>query len=87
VNAPGDTGLAYERRNRIFSRMPRPLLWNVDHGHEPPVVSVLLPGVPRRFVTFTIGRRATPQETEAVAVAELRATPTEVLEAMAADAR
>jgi len=43
--------------------------------------------VPRRFATFTIGRRATPQETEAVAVAELKATPAEVLEAMATDAR
>jgi hypothetical protein len=51
------------------------------------MVSVLLPGVPRRFATFTIGRRATPQETEAVAVAEVKATPTEVLEAMATDAR
>jgi hypothetical protein len=51
------------------------------------MVSVLLPGVPRRFATFTIGRRATPQETEAVAVAELKATPAEVLEAMATDAR
>jgi hypothetical protein len=73
--------------NCILPRMTRPLLWNVDHSHEPPMVSVLLPGAPRRFATFTISRRATPQETEAVAVAELKATPTEVLEAMAADAR
>lgn len=67
--------------------MPRALLWNVDHRHEPPMVSVLLPGEPRRFVTFTIARRPTPQETEAVAVAELKATPAEVLEAMASEAR
>jgi hypothetical protein len=67
--------------------MSRPILWNVDHTHEPPMVSVLLPGEPRRFATFTIGRRPTPQETEAVAVAELKATPREVLEAMATDAR
>ena len=51
------------------------------------MVSVLLPGEPRRFVTFTIARRPTPQETEAVAVAELKATPAEVLEAMASEAR
>jgi hypothetical protein len=79
--------MADVRRRCILLRMARPLLWNVDHTHEPPKVSVLLPGTPRRFVTFTIGRRATPQETEAVAVAELKATPTEVLEAMAVDAR
>ena len=67
----------------------RPLFWSVDHETDPPILTVLLIGETRRSerpISWRLARRgATRWETEAIALGELDATDSAVLEAMAGD--
>jgi hypothetical protein len=66
----------------------KPLLWNIDRDRDPPMMTVFLPGRPRRFVSIELETPGlTRYEIDAAAVREFKAMDPAVLDVIASAAR